>query len=156
MNIVLIRHGETSGNAERRLQLPETPLSERGLAQAHQLGARLGRLGIDRILASDYARAHMTAKCVKASTRAPIALDAGLRERNFGDLRGCLYSELGRDPFGPGYVPPNGESWETLDRRVDAGWQRITRPPDHRGEQRRKHHEATLRHRKHGSVASSG
>ena len=33
MSILLARHGETPSNAARVLQLPDTPLSERGLAQ---------------------------------------------------------------------------------------------------------------------------
>ena len=61
MSILLIRHGETAGNANRVVQVPETPLSERGLAQAALLGKRLANAGISQILASDYARAAMTA-----------------------------------------------------------------------------------------------
>jgi broad specificity phosphatase PhoE len=40
MSIVLIRHGETDLNATRVLQWPETPLGERGRAQARALGVR--------------------------------------------------------------------------------------------------------------------
>ena len=39
--ILLIRHGETELNAKRVLQPPETPLSERGVAQAERLARRL-------------------------------------------------------------------------------------------------------------------
>ena len=34
MSIFLIRHGETLGNASRTVQLPDNPLSPRGIAQA--------------------------------------------------------------------------------------------------------------------------
>jgi len=34
MAIFLIRHGETLGNASRTVQLPDNPLSPRGVAQA--------------------------------------------------------------------------------------------------------------------------
>jgi broad specificity phosphatase PhoE len=53
-------------------------------------------------------------------------IDPELRERNFGDLRGRAYAELGFDPFAPRYVPPGGESWEDLDRRVDRMWERLS------------------------------
>ena len=43
MAIVLVRHGETESNAQRVLQHPETPLSERGLAQARRVAERLAR-----------------------------------------------------------------------------------------------------------------
>jgi probable phosphoglycerate mutase len=125
--IVLVRHGETESNAARILQWPDTPLSARGLAQAERLAARLARLPIGRILSSDYARARMTAECVARATAAPLALDAGLQERNFGDLRGTAYRDLGHDPFAADYTPPGGESWEDLHARCDLVWERIAR-----------------------------
>lgn len=125
MAIVLIRHGETAGNAQRFLQHPDTPLSERGLAQARRLGERLGRGRIAAIVASDYARAWTTAQQVRDASGAALSVDVGLRERNFGDLRGRPYADLGFDPFAPGYLPPGGESWEDLHRRVDETWERL-------------------------------
>jgi probable phosphoglycerate mutase len=126
MAIVLVRHGETAGNAQRVLQHPETPLSERGLAQAQRVAERLAQTRIAEILASDYARALTTAELIRDASGAPLAIDAELRERNFGDLRGRPYAELGFDPFAPGYAPPGGESWEDLHRRVDRMWARMS------------------------------
>ena len=54
MAIFLIRHAETALNAQRIVQLPETPLSERGLRQADCIGQRLAGMGVARILSSDY------------------------------------------------------------------------------------------------------
>ena len=125
--ILLVRHGETELNAARVLQRPETPLSARGLQQAERLATRLSRLPIGRILSSDLARARMTAERVARATGAPLVLDAGLQERNFGELRGTPYAELPCDPFAPGYVPPGGESWEELHARTDAVWERVVR-----------------------------
>jgi probable phosphoglycerate mutase len=120
--ILLVRHGETELNAARVLQLPETPLSARGIAQAERLGRRLAEHPVAAIVSSDLARARMTAEAVAAATGAPVSLEAKLQERNFGDLRGTPYAELDEDPFAPGYVPPGGESWEDLHARVDAAW----------------------------------
>jgi probable phosphoglycerate mutase len=125
--IVLVRHGETHCNAARILQRPEIPLSARGLAQAERLAERLARIPVGRILASDLARARMTAEAVARVTGAPLDLDALLQERNFGDLRGTPYAELEVDPFAPGYVPPGGESWEQLHARADAAWERVSK-----------------------------
>jgi broad specificity phosphatase PhoE len=128
MSILLIRHGETALNAARVVQPPDTPLSERGLAQARSLGVRIaGMDGVVQILSSDQARARMTAECVREKTGLPLGLDPGLQERNFGDIRGTPYSELGFDIFGPDYDPPGGESWESFHRRVDEVWERVTR-----------------------------
>jgi len=125
MRIWLVRHGETAGNANRVIQVPETPLSERGLLQAARLGARLAEHAIARVVSSDYARARMTAEAVVASTGAPISFDPRLQERNFGELRGTPYAELTVDPFAEGYVPPGGESWEDLHERADAAWEGV-------------------------------
>jgi len=122
MLIFLIRHGETPGNARRIVQLPGIALSPRGVAQAERLARRLGREGIDRILSSDLARAAMTAEHLRQVTGAPVQLDPLLQERNFGDLRGTAYADLGFDMFAPGYAPPNGETWEVFHARVDRAW----------------------------------
>ncbi len=123
--IYLIRHGETALNASRTLQPPATPLSERGLVQAERLAERLRPLGIARILASDLARAAMTAEAVRAASGAPLEFDAELHERNFGDLRGRTYDSLGFDPFMEGYSPPAGESWDVFHARVARAWRNV-------------------------------
>ena len=125
MRVYLIRHGETELNAARILQPPATPLSERGLAQAERLAARLAGAGLVRILVSDLRRAEMTAEAIGRRSGAPIARDPELAERNFGALRGRPYAELGLDPFAPDYAPPEGESWEVFHARVDRAFQRV-------------------------------
>lgn len=125
MIIFLIRHGETAHNANRVVQLPETPLNARGTAQAERLGTRLATAGVTHLLASDFVRARQTAAAVHARTGGTLALTATLRERHFGALRGRPYSEFGEDIFGPAYVPPGGESWAQFDTRVDRAWEEI-------------------------------
>jgi probable phosphoglycerate mutase len=125
--ILIVRHGETLLNASRVLQLPETPLSERGTAQADRLAERLARLGVARILTSDYARARMTAERVSARVGAEIEIEPLLRERNFGDIRGRPYSELPADLFGPDFEPPGGETWAVFHARVALAWGRVER-----------------------------
>jgi probable phosphoglycerate mutase len=120
--IVLVRHGETPSNAARVVQTPDTPLSPRGLRQAEALAARLARLGIARILTSDLARALGTAAAVERATGAPLELEPLLQERNFGDVRGTPYAELGFDLFALDYAPPNGETWAVFHARVDRAW----------------------------------
>ena len=112
MSIYLIRHGETLGNASRTVQMPDNPLSPRGGAQAERLARRLEREGIALILSSDYARAVKTAEYLRRATGATIRYSPLLQERNFGDIRGTPYAELGFDMFEPDYAPPNGETWE--------------------------------------------
>jgi len=123
--IFLIRHGETAGNAARIVQLPDAALSPRGIAQAERLARRLASEGIRLILSSDLARAMATAEHVHRAAGAPIALDPLLQERNFGDLRGTPYADLGLDLFAPDLEPPGGESWPVFHARVDRAWEAV-------------------------------
>ena len=123
--IILVRHGETAGNASRVIQFPDTPLSARGIAQAKRLGPRLADLGVAQMLVSDYDRAQMTAAPAADLAGASIELDPLLRERHLGELRGRAYSDLGFDPFAADYEPPGGESWEAFRARVAQAWERI-------------------------------
>ena len=123
--IFLVRHGETIGNAGRIVQRPDSPLSPRGEAQAECLARRLARENIRCILSSDLLRAATTAEHLHRATGAPLVFDPLLHERNFGDLRGTAYADLGLDMFAPDYAPPNGETWPTFHTRVDHAWTRV-------------------------------
>ena len=125
MRIFLIRHGETIFNANRTVQFGDTPLSERGMQQAQQLGERMRDEPITSILSSDYARAYRTAEAVHHTTGAPLAVQTSLRERHLGDHRGTPFAELDVDIFASDYHPPNGESWQQFHDRVDAAWNEV-------------------------------
>lgn len=120
MTLLLIRHGETALNVARRLQPPDTPLSARGLAQAAALARRLARTGLAGIVSSDLARARMTAAAVAGACALPLEVTPLLQERNFGDLRGRCYDDLGYDPLAMVEAPAGGESRADFSRRVEA------------------------------------
>ena len=122
MAILLIRHGETALNAERIVQFPDTPLSERGLNQAARLARHVASFPVSAILSSDYARARMTAEAIRDETGLAIAFRTGLRERNFGAYRGLPHDELPRQFRFDGASPPGGESVAAFDARVDTAW----------------------------------
>jgi probable phosphoglycerate mutase len=118
MTILIVRHGETDGNAARVLQRPDVPLNDRGMRQAELLARRLSEHGFVHILCSDLLRARMTAAPLAACSGIAIEENPLLQERNFGDLRGMPYAALPQDPFGPDVAPPNGEDWPTFHARV--------------------------------------
>lgn len=118
MTILLVRHGETDGNASRILQRADVPLNERGKRQAEQLARRLSDAGFVHIVCSDLLRARMTAAIIAARSTIAIEENPLLQERNFGDLRGVPYAELTENPFGADFAPPNGEDWPTFHARV--------------------------------------
>lgn len=104
------------------MQLPDNPLSPRGIAQAERLARRLEREGIGAIVASDFTRAAQTAEQLARVTGLPVHHDPLLQERSFGDLRGTPYASLAFDMFAPDYAPPSGETWEVFHARVDRAW----------------------------------
>jgi broad specificity phosphatase PhoE len=120
-----VRHGETPGNAERRFQTPDVPLSEAGLAQAAAVAATLRETTrAEAILSSDYTRALQTARTIGEHLDLPVAEEPALRERNFGIARGRLYADIGEETLAlwrdPHYRIEQGESWaDVYDRMAE-------------------------------------
>ncbi len=81
-----LRHGRTAHNEKRLVQgHKDVPLDEVGREQARAAAAQLAVTDAVRyIVASDLARAADTARAVVEATSAPLVLEPGLRERDFG------------------------------------------------------------------------
>jgi probable phosphoglycerate mutase len=95
LNIILIRHGETAWNAERRLQGHlDIPLNAEGERQARLLAEALAPESIDLVVASDLQRARQTAQAVATPRSMAVHSEPGLRERCYGGFEGLLYSEI--------------------------------------------------------------
>jgi broad specificity phosphatase PhoE len=119
MALLLVRHGETSLNAARTLQPPDTPLSDLGVRQARSLAKRLAREHrVTQIVSSELLRARQTADCVANHLGVLVRYESDLAERNFGCLRGQPYDRLGFDPLAMEEAPEDGESLEQFRRRV--------------------------------------
>ena len=86
--ILLIRHGQTHLNAERRFMgVTDAPLNDVGLQQAARLGQALkGR--VHAVIASPLARAQQTAQAI-----GPVQTDGDLAELNQGSLEGLTGAE---------------------------------------------------------------
>lgn len=131
LTITWIRHGESEWNARRIWQgHSESPLSDRGKAQAAALGRRLSQGGyrFDRIYSSDLGRAFETAQL--ALPDSAIVVDSRLREIHFGALEGRSLDQLSPEEnreFTRWWASPyqtvlsgGGESMASLRQRVDA------------------------------------
>lgn len=129
-NLIILRHGETDGNAHRVLQCPDTPLNAQGKQQAQRAAQRIvEEHGTQLVIrTSDYTRAQQTAEALAVLSSSSMSEDHLLRERNLGEIRGRSYDDLGFDPFGPTYEPPGGESWQQFFSRVAKFW---TTVPSH-------------------------
>jgi len=99
MELVLIRHGVTAWNQQRRFQGQiDTPLSEEGHQQAMLTARHLSTLSqaqpIDAIYASDLKRAWSTAEPIARLLGLPILKQSLLRERHYGVFEGKTHEEL--------------------------------------------------------------
>lgn len=92
--LLLVRHGETDWNAERRWQgHADVPLNARGRAQAEALAEQLAADHIDAIYSSDLSRAYDTAAIVAARVGLPVIVEPDLREIDVGPLEGLTSDE---------------------------------------------------------------
>ena len=93
--VLLLRHGETAWNVDRRIQGHlDPPLNERGRWQAQQLGLALQGEDLGAVYSSDLARALDTAGAVAQACGLPVQTDPALRERGFGRFEGLTYDEI--------------------------------------------------------------
>ena len=92
MRLILLRHGESTWNAERRMQgTADPPLSEAGRAQARALAPLIAPLHPDAVVTSDLRRARETAGELGL---AGATLDARWREASLGRWSGRLVDEV--------------------------------------------------------------
>ena len=97
MELLLIRHGQSVGNLEERIQgQAEFPLTKKGRDQANALAKRLQKQdwSISAVYASDQRRAAETAGILSSVLGTPLHLDARLREYDFGELNGIVFREV--------------------------------------------------------------
>jgi broad specificity phosphatase PhoE len=93
---LLIRHAESVGNAERRLQgQGDFPLSARGFAQAERLARYLAENDRPAALyASPLLRTQQTAEFIAQACACPIQSLPQVREYDFGEASGLTWAEI--------------------------------------------------------------
>lgn len=128
MRLILVRHGESVGNYENRLQGQEDyQLTDLGRRQALLTADRLHALGTSALYSSHLLRAHETATAIGARLGLEPAIDEDLSEYHFGELSGKTYAEI-RERFGAIANPaertyPGEEGRENFyDRVTSALW----------------------------------
>ncbi len=91
----IIRHGETSWNAEGRVQgQTDVPLSEVGHAQARAVATLLAGQSFGALYSSDLQRVAQTAQPVAAALGMAIRIEPALRERHYGMFETMTYAEV--------------------------------------------------------------
>lgn len=131
--LLLVRHGESTWNADGRWQgQADPPLTERGRAQAATAATAIG--SVDAVVTSDLERAAVTGAIIARSLGIePVVTEPRLRERDAGSLSGLTRDEIyirfpGLLPDDPGgYRPgPDGTpSWPEDWEADDPLWDRV-------------------------------
>ena len=96
MKLILVRHGETFWNEERRVQggSSDIELNDAGVKQAHRLASFLKNEDIAVIVSSPLKRAKATAEAIASQHQLSVELDDRLREVEVGELEGLSFSSL--------------------------------------------------------------
>lgn len=132
MRILVIRHAESTANADGRISGTGDPeLSPRGIHQAEAVSEAIATISKKRPVASIYTsrsrRAAMTASAIAANLPGSevISVEA-LREMDYGDWEGMRFNDLG-DPVhilrqfeNSDFAPPGGECVNDLFSRVSS------------------------------------
>ena len=122
--LVLVRHGESTWNAEQRLQgQQDPPLSERGREQARAAARVVAGLGLpaERVVSSDLSRARETAELLGVGA---ARLDPAWREIDVGGWAGRRAADVDAEADGltnwrgGPRTAPDGEPWADFARRV--------------------------------------
>ena len=98
--LVLVRHGEASGNRELRyLGVTDAPLTERGQEQARQIAAALSPFAVSAVYSSPLQRAQDTATAIGSALGLVVQIEPELREQDFGAWENHTRAEvLALDP----------------------------------------------------------
>ena len=124
--LILVRHGESEGNRDRMFAVEPRPLplTELGYRQAREAGEKIACLFKPcKVVASNYLRAHETARVIAERFGMSVDTEDQLHEREVGELRGRSYDSIRSSPdYDPqrfwAWTPKGGESFLDVSKRV--------------------------------------
>lgn len=92
--VLLVRHGQSHGNAERRFGgHSSTPLSDLGVRQAGATARALAAEKVTAVYSSDLLRALQTAEPLARATGLEVRATSAFRERSVGRMEGLTFEE---------------------------------------------------------------
>lgn len=139
LRILLVRHGETDWNRDRRIMgREEVELNETGCLQSQALKSGLANISLDAVYTSPMLRSRETADILCEARGVAAIPDDRLVEVDYGDWVGKTFTEIREIP---GYVPyfkrletpvaPNGETlYQVRDRAMSFIRQLQSERPD--------------------------
>ena len=130
MRLILVRHGESIGNAENRLQGQEDyDLTDLGREQAERTAERLAELHVTAVYSSPLLRTMSTARAISARLGIEPSPMPSVAEYHFGEMSGSTYAEV-RQRFSATVgaaerVYPGEEGRDVFLKRVTEGVQEV-------------------------------
>lgn len=132
MELILIRHGTTQGNLEKRfIGTLDVPLAPQGEELARKVGPTLPR--VEHIYRSPLMRCRQTAELLWPGVEMTVIDE--LRESDFGPFEGKNHEELKDDPLYQAWISqgdhlnfaamPVGESAQQVVDRVSVGLEKL-------------------------------
>lgn len=95
MRLILVRHGETEWNRQRRVQgLSNLALNETGKKQAEAVARALRNEKVDAIYSSPLRRAQETARAIRRFHKVDVEILDGLKELDVGEVDGMTYEDM--------------------------------------------------------------
>ncbi|MBB6024050.1 alpha-ribazole phosphatase [Paenibacillus sp. JGP012] len=127
-SIVLIRHGTTSWNVEKKyLGHTDIALLPDANEELAMLREQCRDLAWDAVYCSDLLRCRQTLAHIAPQAAAEATLDRRLRENDFGEWEGLTYERLKHNPIYRSWIdhpqdvtPPGGEAWSSFVERMDS------------------------------------
>ena len=148
MKVILVRHGETDWNKQRRIQgRTDVELNETGRKQGEALARALQLESVDAIYTSPLKRARETANLIARFHKAEVVALDGLREIDAGKIDGLTYEEI-KSQYGDflnkwlkdctAVGPPGGSTLRELQDQVWSTFQEIM---ERRRQSKEDHHQ---------------
>ena len=126
ITLILVRHGETDWNIQRRLagSTNEPMLTDLGKKQSVLLAEKLATLDVNVVYCSKLKRAIQTTEIIYKKVKRPIIFTEGLNERSWGIYEGTnseqVFKKLDKMDINRrfNYKPKGGESWKEFEKRI--------------------------------------
>lgn len=122
LRVVLLRHGETVYNIEKRLQSPKDRLTDFGKKQIELLYEDLSKFNFSKIISSDETRAIETADILSKKLGLKFKPTPLIREKNNGIFSNMLVSEVDWSKIKGNFLDkkiPGGESVREVSLRAE-------------------------------------
>jgi broad specificity phosphatase PhoE len=123
LKVILLRHGETVYNIEKRLQSSKDSLTEKGKNQIKSIADEILKFNFDKIISSDERRAIESAEIISSLKCLKFDINPLIKEKSSGDFADKLVNEVDWSRVKGTFIDkkiPGGESMADVISRADC------------------------------------